>query len=257
VLARISDDRLSSIPQQVKDCMGYVARLGGVVDRVYNLGEHSGFEIVESGVYQRMLAEARAGEFAGLVARDSSRLGRDYWEKLGTLRDLRAAKVELHVLEEGGRFDFEDRVHKVKSWASTWTDDEKKREEIRKSGRATDALREAGLPTVTPPRGYESARDAKLGRAVWRETREAATVRAAFERVAAGERLAQVQRGLGLSYYELDRMLRNRAYTGGFVWRGEFRRCDPAVVPPLVADAVFERVQALRRRAAKGEPRSE
>src|SRR5438876_466200 len=93
-------------------------------DRIYNLGEHSGFAMTESPVYQRMLAEARAGEFAGLVARDSSRLGRDYWEKLGTLRDLRAAKVELHVLEDGGRFDFEDRMQKVKSWASTWSDDE-------------------------------------------------------------------------------------------------------------------------------------
>ena len=142
-------------------------------------------------------------------------------------------------------------MQKVKSWASTWADDEKKREEIRKSMRATAALREDGLPTVTPPLGYASVKDAKLGRKVWRPDRHAATVLAAFEAVARGERLADVMRRHDLTYYELDRMLRNRAYTGGFVWRGEFRRCAPEVVPPLVSDELFERAQAGRRASSK------
>lgn len=254
MLARISDDRLSSIPQQVADCREYVAKMGAVVDRVYNLGEHSGFAMTESPVYQRMLAEARAGEFVGLVARDSSRLGRDYWEKLGTLRDLRAAKVELHVLEDGGRFDFEDRMQKVKSWASTWSDDEKKREEIRKSGRATQALRDEGLPTVTPPFGYASVRDDASGRKVWRPSRDAPTVLAAFEAIALrGERMADVQRRHQLTYAQLDRMLRNRAYTGGYSWRGAFVKCDAAIIPAIVSDELFDRVQSARKRISKSE----
>ncbi|HVM45047.1 MAG TPA: recombinase family protein [Candidatus Thermoplasmatota archaeon] len=251
ILTRISDDKLRSIPQQIADCTAYVEGLGrgGVVDGLYNLGEHSGFSMTESDVYQRLLADAKAGRFHALVARDSSRMGRDYWEKLGFLRDMREAKIEFHVVEDGGRFDFEDRLSKVKSWASTWADEEKKKEEIRKAVRATDAVREAGYPTVTPPYGYRAAKDARLGRKVWRiEAREAAVVRACFNGYAEGRALAELQREHGLTYAQLDRMLRNPSYLGGFVWKGELRRCAAEVVPPLVDEATFERVRARRAR---------
>jgi DNA invertase Pin-like site-specific DNA recombinase len=258
ILCRVSDDKLRSIPQQVKECADYALAQGAVVDGIYNVGEHSGFSMAESAVYQRCLEDAKAGRYHGLVVRDTSRLGRDYWEKLGTLRDLRAAKVELHVLEDGGRFDFDDRVSKVKSWASTWADEAKKLEEIRKSMRATDAIRDAGFPTTRPPYGYRAARDASLGRKVWREDpREAAVVRDVYQAVASGahEGLTALGRRHGLTYHEVDRLLANRAYTGGYVWKGAFRRCDPRVVPPLVDEATFERVQSARRRRG-ARPRS-
>src|SRR5438477_8339679 len=67
VLARISDDKLLSIPQQVRECVRYAwgeetagARrhdadtVGGVVDRVYSLGEHSGFKIDQSPVMRSL-----------------------------------------------------------------------------------------------------------------------------------------------------------------------------------------------------------
>lgn len=255
VLTRVSDDKLKSIPQQLADCADYVDAAGdAVLDGLYNLGEHSGFSMTESPVYRQMLDDARAQRFHALVIRDTSRLGRDYWEKLGTLRDLRSAKVELHVVEDGGRFDFEDRLSKVKSWASTWADEEKKREEIRKAIRATDAVRDAGFPTTVPPFGYRAEKDAALGRRVWRpHPRDAETVRACFEAIAAGERMADVQRAHGLTYAQLDRMLKNRAYTGGYLWRGEFRRCHASVVPPLVDDALFEAVQQRRWTPPSGE----
>jgi DNA invertase Pin-like site-specific DNA recombinase len=255
ILTRVSDDKLRSIPQQVADCAAYVETLAPAiaVDGLYNLGEHSGFSMTESDVYRQMLEDARLGRFQGLVVRDTSRLGRDYWEKLGTLRDLRGAKVELHVVEDGGRFDFEDRLSKVKSWASTWADEEKKKEEIRKAVRATDAIRGAGFPTVTPPFGYVAARDASLGRKVWREdARAAATVRACFAGAAEGRALADLQREHKLTYAQLDRMLRNPSYLGGFLWKGELRRCAPDVVPPLVDEPTFARAQARRGGARAG-----
>lgn len=251
ILTRISDDKLRSIPQQILDCETYVASLerGAVVDGLYNLGEHSGFSMTESAVYQRLLADAKAGKFHALVARDTSRLGRDYWEKLGFLRDLREAKLEFHVVEDGGRFDFEDRIAKVKSWASTWADEEKKKEEIRKAMRATDAIREAGFPTVTPPFGYRLAKDARAGRKVWRiDEREGPIVRAAFEAFGAGVAKAEIQRAHGLSYFQLDRMLKNPSYLGGYVWKGELRRCLPEIVPPLVDQATWDRAEARRAR---------
>lgn len=251
ILTRISDDKLRSIPQQIADCQAYVQNLArdAVVDGLYNLGEHSGFSMTESDVYQRLLADAKAGRFHALVARDSSRMGRDYWEKLGFLRDMRGAKIEFHVVEDGGRFDFEDRIAKVKSWATTWADDEKKKEEIRKAIRATDAIREAGYPTVTPPYGYRVQRDDKRGRNVWRiDEREAAIIRDCYTRIAAGESPATLQRAHGLAYYQLDRILRNPSYLGGYLWRGELRRCAPEIVPPIVDEATWETVRAKRRR---------
>lgn len=260
ILTRVSDDKLRSIPQQVTDCASYVAALGrpdAVVDGLYNVGEHSGFSMTESEVYQRLLADAKAGAFHALVVRDTSRLGRDYWEKLGTLRDLRAARIEFHVIEEGGRFDFEDRLHKVKNFASSWADEEKKREEIRKAVRATGALREMGLPTVRPPFGYRTVKDPKLGRRVWRPDGDAPKVRALFEaRVARPESsLSELARENGLAPYQADRILANRAYTGGFSWRGAFQPCDAAVVPPLVEPALFEAAQRVRLRRGEASSR--
>ncbi|MFA5862698.1 MAG: recombinase family protein, partial [Candidatus Thermoplasmatota archaeon] len=251
ILARVSDDKLRSIPQQVKECAEYAMTQGAIVDGIYNVGEHSGFSMSESAIYQQCLEDAKAGRYHGLVVRDTSRLGRDYWEKLGTLRDLRAAKVELHVIEDGGRFDFDDRMSKVKSWASTWADEQKKSEEIRKSIRATDAVREAGLPTLTPPFGYKLVRDARAGRRVWRaHEHDAATVRAIFEAVASGEHagLTALGRQHSLTYYQVDRMLTNRAYTGGFTWKGKFTRSAPEIIEPLVSEELFERAQAARKR---------
>src|SRR5438067_6926357 len=118
VLARISDDKLLSIPQQVRECVRYAwgedvagarrqdaATVGGVVDRVYSLGEHSGFKIDQSPIMAQLMQDAEEGGFDALVTRDGARLGRDYWEKMGTIRDLRRAKGELHVIEYGGFFD--------------------------------------------------------------------------------------------------------------------------------------------------------
>lgn len=258
ILTRVSDDKLRSIPQQVTDCADYVDKLGRAIaiDGLYNLGEHSGFSMTESDVYRRMIEDARLGRFHGLVVRDTSRLGRDYWEKLGTLRDLRGAKVELHVVEDGGQFDFEDRIAKVKSWASTWADEEKKKEEIRKAVRATNAVRDAGFPTVTPPYGYALAKDARVGRKVWKEhARDGPVVRACYRDAAEGRALADLQREHGLTYAQLDRMLRNPSYLGGYVWNGALRRCAPEVVPPLVDDETFAKVQA--RRGARGAPRGD
>lgn len=263
VLSRVSDDKLRSIPQQVAECEAYVDGLGdprNVVDGLYNLGEHSGFSMQESEVYRRLLQDAKEGRFHALVVRDTSRLGRDYWEKLGTLRDLRAANVEFHVVEDGGRFDFEDRLNKVKSWASTWADEEKKKEEIRKSMRATEARRVVGFPTVQPPLGYKVAKDAALGRKVWRPDADAPRVRALFEAVAArpDEPLSALAREVGLDRKQAERAVSNRAYTGGFVWDGAFQACDPAVVPPLVSPELFESVQGIlrERRAARARGRA-
>jgi DNA invertase Pin-like site-specific DNA recombinase len=263
VLARISDDKLLSIPQQVRECVRYAwgeevagarrpdaATVGGVVDRIYSLGEHSGFKIDESPIMRQILQDAGEGGFDGLVARDGARLGRDYWEKMGTIRDLRRAKVELHVLEDGGFFDYESSLNKVTAFANTWGDEGKKLEEIRKSMRATEAIRSAHFPTTSLPFGYEPAVDAVSRRKVWRQTPEAAIVRSIFQSLLEEpyEEFSALSRRHGVSRQLLRKIVRNRAYTGGFNWKGQFVRAEPHVIPPIVDEATFEEVQRLLAR---------
>ena len=263
VLVRISDDKLLSIPQQVKECVRYAwgdavggvrradaDEVGGIVDRVYSLGEHSGFKIDQSPIMAQVLREAEQGQFDALVARDGARLGRDYWEKMGTIRDLRRAKVELHILEDGGFFDYEDSLNKVKSFANTWGDEGKKLEEIRKSMRATEAIREARFPTTSLPFGYEPGVDPVSRRKVWRPTPEADVVRSVFRSLIEEpfEEFSALSRRHGISRQLLRKILRNRAYTGGFNWKGEFVRAETHVIPPLVDEPVFEEVQRILQR---------
>lgn len=263
-LTRVSDDKLLSIRQQARECARYAAgekiadalrpdaSTPGIVDIVYNLGEHSGFSIDESSIMKQALVDVTNGEWDGLIARDSSRLGRDYWEKMGTIRDLRRAHVELHVLEDGGYFDYEDSINKVKSFANTWGDEGKKLEEIRKSMRATEAIRQARFPTTSLPFGYRSETDRVSRRKVWRLSEDAEKVRRIFEEMDAEpfQDQAALARRYGISRQLLRKILRNQAYTGGFNWKGEFIDCDPRVIPPIVSNDLFERVQqklAMRR----------
>lgn len=263
VLARISDDKLLSIADQVKECVRYawgdavggVRRadadtVGGVVDRVYSLGEHSGFKIDQSPVMRQVLTEAESHVYDALVARDGARLGRDYWEKMGTIRDFRRAKVELHILEDGGFFDYEDSLNKVKSFANTWGDEGKKLEEIRKSMRATQAIRDARFPTTSLPYGYEPSIDPVSRRKIWVPTPQAEIVRSVFRSIIEEpyEEFSSLSRRHGVSRQLLRKILRNRAYTGGFNWKGQFVRAEAHVIPPLVDEAVFEEVQKVLAR---------
>lgn len=264
ILTRVSDDKLMSIPQQVRECIAYAegrevagvrrpdADARGIVDRVYNFGEQSGFTLFQSPLFQGLLRDAQTGGFDGFVARDSSRLGRDYWDKFATLGLLRRSGRELHVLEDGGRFDWEDDTTKVRSWADTWSDSKKKMEEIRKSMRSTDQLRAEGFPTTSVPFGYEPAWHPSVKRRVWRPSPDAPRVVALFERAAALPApvpFADLGREQGLSKQLVAKILRNRAYTGGYTWRGEFRRAAPDVVPPLVPEDLFLRVAERMPRA--------
>lgn len=265
VLTRVSDDKLLSIPQQIRECVRYAAGeevanarrddaedVPGVVDIVYNFGTQSGFTLFESPLFKELLSAAGNDGFDGFIARDSSRLGRDYWDKFATLGLLRRSQKELHVLEDGGRFDYDDDLTKVRSWADTWSDSKKKLEEIRKSVRATSSLREAGIPTTSLPFGYASAPAPRGRHRVWVVTEDAAKVRALFAAAeAAGERVpvGALAKAYGLSPQLVRKILRNRAYTGGFNWAGGFVPCDPGTVPPLVPVDVWERVQRkLRKR---------
>jgi len=263
VLVRISDDKLLSIPQQVKECVRYAwgdavagvrradaDETGGVVDRIYSLGEHSGFKIDQSPMMRQVLREAEEGQYDALVCRDGSRLGRDYWEKMGTIRDLRRAKIALHILEDGGYFDYEDSMNKVRSFANTWGDEGKKLEEIRKSMRATEAIREARFPTTSLPYGYEPGIDPVSRRKIWRVTADAPKVRAIFQSLLEEpyEEFSSLSRRFGVSRQLLRKILRNRAYTGGFNWKGEFVRAEAHVIPPIVEEALFEDVQKILAR---------
>ncbi|MHB8605681.1 MAG: recombinase family protein [Thermoplasmatota archaeon] len=253
VLARVSDDKLSSIPQQLRDCYAYAEQQGAVVDRFYNLGEHSGFKVLESEVYNQMIRDVVTESFDAVVARDTSRLGRDMGEKLALLVNFRRGGKEVHVIAEGGFIDAADDRELLIQSVNAYADSAKKKEEIKKSVRATAMLRDDRFPTTSIPFGYESARHESLRRRVWKPTGDAAKVTRAFEAVdsAADVNLSELAREIGVSFHRLRYMLRNRAYTGGFLWHGSFRTAPPEIIPPLVDTARFERVQKRLARKSK------
>ncbi|MHB8585015.1 MAG: recombinase family protein [Thermoplasmatota archaeon] len=274
VLTRVSDDKLLSIPQQIRECCAYASgepvagtrrpdsEKPGIVDRVYNFGEQSGFTLFESPLFQTLLRDAQGTDFDAFICRDSSRLGRDYWDKFATLGLLRRSGKELHILEDGGQFDWDDDMTKVRSWADTWSDSKKKMEEIRKSLRATERLREEGFPTTSVPFGYEGAWHPMMKRRVWKPSADAEKVRAIFERAARTPTstaipLTQIAFEVGVPKQLAWKILRNPVYTGGFRWHGELVRAAPDVVPPLISTDLFARVQDILKSRNKQSPHTE
>src|SRR5690554_5462009 len=50
--------------------------------------------------YQQMLTDARAGKFDAIVVRHLDRFGRDQWEIMGRIGELRALGVEVDATDE-------------------------------------------------------------------------------------------------------------------------------------------------------------
>ncbi len=256
VLTRISDDKLLSVPDQVREAVAYARgekvghaqrpdpEVPGVVDRLYNLGEHSGFKILESEVYLRMTREAQVDPYTGIVARDTSRLGRDMLDKMTLINVFRRAGREIHILEEGGRYDYRDDKENLIQSVNAYADSAKKREEIQKSIRATEALRAQAIPTMRVPFGYESV-TLPSRRKGWRMTADADRVRRVFAAFQADPDLneSDLARELGMSRQLLRKIVRRRDYTGGFTWKGTFVESTPDVIPAIVDRAVFDTVQ--------------
>lgn len=94
--ARYSSDnqRAASIQDQERNNAGVAERHGLSIEHFYRDEAISGFDPTRSE-YQRMLADAKAGQFQALVIDDLSRLGRDPVEREGAIRKLEFWRVRI------------------------------------------------------------------------------------------------------------------------------------------------------------------
>jgi DNA invertase Pin-like site-specific DNA recombinase len=102
IYARYSSDRQreASIEDQVRLCRGWVEREGALLVGTYTDHAVSGQIRMRPG-YQKLLEDARAGEFDVVVAEAVDRLSRDQEDVAGLFKHLRYAGVRLVTLAEG------------------------------------------------------------------------------------------------------------------------------------------------------------
>lgn len=106
VYARFSDSDLQhqrSIDDQVALCRDLAARTwpGAVVVKVFSDSGMSGAHAASRPGYQRLLAEARAGEFDAVVAEALDRLSRDLEDTAGLFKRMTFADVPIVTVAEG------------------------------------------------------------------------------------------------------------------------------------------------------------
>jgi len=100
---RLSQTSEVSIDNQIDDIEEYCEQHDGLsLDRVYNEGQNASGWDDSREQYQKMLSDAKEGEFDALVVAHGSRLGRDKLERLDKFTDLANKwSVEFHTCKRG------------------------------------------------------------------------------------------------------------------------------------------------------------
>src|SRR5262249_55800181 len=102
IYARYSSEnqREASIEDQVRDCKALIERQGWMLSATYTDHAISGSIPMRPG-YQRLLEDARAGQFQIVVAEALDRLSRDQEDVAALFKHLAFAGVKLVTLAEG------------------------------------------------------------------------------------------------------------------------------------------------------------
>jgi site-specific DNA recombinase len=102
VYARYSSDnqREASIEDQVRDCRAFIDRQGWTLQQTYSDRALTGASMLRPG-YQRMLADARDGQFDVVVAEALDRLSRDQEDVAALYKRLSFVGIRIVTLGEG------------------------------------------------------------------------------------------------------------------------------------------------------------
>ncbi|MBT7612256.1 MAG: recombinase family protein [Rhodospirillaceae bacterium] len=103
IYARYSSDhqREASIEDQIRTCRAFIEDKGWTYLHGYNDRAQSGSSTVLRPGYQRMLEDARAGQFDVIVAEALDRLSRDQADVATLYKQLRFGEIALVTLSEG------------------------------------------------------------------------------------------------------------------------------------------------------------
>ena len=102
IYARYSSDnqRDASIEDQVRICRAQIERLGAELIATYTDHAISGSTRLRPG-YQKLLEDARSGNFDIVVAEALDRISRDQEDVAGFYKLLSFANVKIHTISEG------------------------------------------------------------------------------------------------------------------------------------------------------------
>ncbi len=103
IYARYSSDhqRDASIEDQIRTCRALIEQRGWTYLHAYNDRAQSGSSTLLRPGYQRMVEDARAGQFDIIVAEALDRLSRDQADIAGLYKQLVFQEIELFTLAEG------------------------------------------------------------------------------------------------------------------------------------------------------------
>jgi site-specific DNA recombinase len=102
IYARYSSDnqREASIEDQVRECRAFIERQGWTLQQTYSDRALSGASMLRPR-YQRLLADARDGQFDVVVAEALDRLSRDQEDVAALHKRLSFAAIRIVTLAEG------------------------------------------------------------------------------------------------------------------------------------------------------------
>ena len=254
-----------SIPAQAEACRGFIADQGWkLADEYVDRGESA--RTADRPQLQAMLARlADDSSIDFLVVHKLDRLARNLEDHAAVRAALRKAGVQLHsvteTLEDSASGKLVEGI--LASIAEFYSAN--LAQEIRKG--MDQKAAEGGWP-VRAPFGYRNVRRDSVGRrgeSVLEPDEQAALVKWAFERYAAGElsldALTHALSAKGLrnrlgnppGKSAVHRMLRNPVYAGVVRWKGVER---DGTHPPLISRELFDKVQAVLGAHSSGGERS-
>lgn len=261
--ARVSDEKQgrddrNSLPVQRERFLARCAERGYVP-----LGEP--YVDVESGrrvsrkSYQRLLEDARRHMFDVVVVTFLDRFGRDQWETMRSLAELRSLGIDIEATEEDlGAFVDDSQRFLMTAFRAWGANEESKKIGMRVKIAAHRAVRE-GVAMGSTPYGY--LKDRSTGKVVHVPDPDTAPIiRAIFEMYAhrnmsfmqirddLNRRDVPSPNGGAWSDNGVGNLLSRPAYVGDVVWGESYIR---DAHEPIVTRELFEAVQ--RRRKIKGE----
>lgn len=195
--------------------------------------------------YQRMLTDVRAGSIDVIVVTFLDRFGRDQWEVMARMGELRSLGVEVQAIQEDAR---EFIAVALSAWKA---DQESKRigERVKKTMHYAVAH---GVPMGRAPYGYR-----REGKAFVVAEYESKVIRDIF-RWCADENMGShaitarlneraIKPPLGGIWFDsaVKRVLSRKTYTGTFVWGNS----ESESVPRIIEPDLYQRAQeAMQRR---------
>lgn len=256
----VDRDNADSVERQERDLRAWAGGAGLTVRKVWIDSGKSGYKRgVERQDFDGAIAALTAGEVGTLAVWKLDRLSRRGAGQIGlVLDDLEAKGGRIYSMKDGLDSSI-DGMRTAFILMSEQARGESRSTSIRVAGKNA-SQRAAGMPPIGKRRFGFLGADKTIGR--WVNTvehpDEGPTVRALFERFAAGEKLFPLAAEVGLDPVTVRTMLRNRAYAG-FIAQGVYevnakgvrtlmrREYLPAApeVARLVDPVTFEAVQSL------------